>query len=254
MRLPQQFLALPTSLLLLILSSIPAHAGDDDQSPAQWPYNRPPHVKYYPGDPPYRRRDLESIQEHILAGHAPVAVRKMSSDDSEKFFPEYWGFREQVNQFPVLGSGSSSGGMRTNLRKEFEEEEAWLLANASVQLSFRPAYLVHTRHGKSLTGRDSAAALALLEKRECPTGTSTCSNAPNLCCATGEVCVSITDTGLGSIGCCPSGATCTGTITCAAGNTPCASNIGGGCCIQGYVCAGVGCEITLIFLDTFGSC
>lgn len=265
MRLQHQFLALPTSLLLLISSSIPANAEDRDQFPAQWPYNSPPHTKNYPEDAHHRRHDLESIQEHILAGHAPVSVRKMSEDESEKFFPEYWGFRDQIDQIPMLGGGPGNIGTEASLRKEFEEEESWLMANASVQVSFRPAFPVHAKQGNSLTerdakaigaglmkrGRSAAAALALLQKRDyvCPTGTSACSNAPNLCCATGEVCVTVTDTGLGSVGCCPIGATCAGAISCAAGNTACSSNMGGGCCISGYVCAGIGCKMVLPSLN-----
>lgn len=258
MRLPRKFLALPTSLLLLISNSITVHAGDDNQSPAQWPYNRPE-------DPSHQRRSLEAVQDRILAGHSPVAVRKMSEDESEMFFPEYWGFLEQIDQSPILSAELGDTGVGT-LRKEFEEEEAWLLANDSVQLSFRPAFAVHAKQGVYLSerdtkvinaglmksGRDAAHALALLEKRDfvCPTGTSACSNAPNLCCATGEACVSVTDTGLGSLGCCPSGAICVGNITCAVGNTPCASDIGGGCCIPGYVCAGLGCELLILSLSS----
>lgn len=258
MRLLQNILALPPSLLLLLVSNASlSRAANDDQSPEQWLYNRPSHIKYFPEDPPHRRRDLEEIQEHILAGHAPVAVKKMSVDENEKFFPEYWRFQDYGNQHAMFKR--PSGGAAVNaLRKEFEEEEASLLVNASAPLSFRPAFAVHKTQEMSLNKRDNlaiaalgarnaAAALAFLEKRDfqCPGGTSPCNNiaAPNLCCAMGEVCFTIPDTGLGTVGCCPSGANCSGNITCAAGNTPCGSDIGGGCCIPGYVCAGIGCEL-----------
>jgi progranulin len=261
MRLRQNFLALPTSLLLLLLSSpTAAHAENEDQSPAQWPNDRPMHIKYSPEDSSHRRQELEAIQSHISVGHAPVAVKKMSEDESEMFFPEYWRFREQVDQFAIFGDGPADGSPGWSLRKEFEEEDAMLLTNASTVLSMRPAFLVRAKQEISLSqrdiqafavrrvkgGRSAAAALALLEKRqfECPTGTSACSNAPSLCCATGEACVTVTDTGIGSIGCCPSGYTCSGTIQCVAGNNPCASDIGGGCCIPGDVCATVGCKFT----------
>src|SRR5271154_7173438 len=99
MRPPQKFLALPTSLLLLLISNpTPAHSENEDQSPAQWPNDRSAHAKYSLEDSPHRRRELEAIQSHISAGHAPVAVKKMSEDESEMFFPEYWGFREQVDE------------------------------------------------------------------------------------------------------------------------------------------------------------
>jgi progranulin len=263
MRLPQKFLALPTSLLLLLLSSpTSAHTENEHQSPAKWPNEAPANIKYSPKDSPHRRRELEAIQSHILAGHAPVAVKKMSEDESEKFFPEYWGFNEQVDQFPIFSNvlGDFDGGWSP--RKEFEEEEARMLANESAVLSMRPPFLVRTRQETSMSRRDiqavrrrkgdrsAAAVLALLEKRQfaCPAGTAACSNAPSLCCAPGEICVTVTDTGIGTIGCCPSGYTCSGTIQCVAGNTPCASDIGGGCCIPGDVCATVGCKTTLSIL------
>lgn len=266
----KNFLALPTSLLLLLLVPIasPSQAANDDRAPEQRLYNRPAHLKYFPEDPPHRRRDLEEIQGHILAGHVPIAVKKMSADESEKFFPEYWGFQDYGNQYAMFkGPGGSAAG--NALRKGFEEEEAILLVNASAPLSFRPAFAVHKTQETPLNKRDTsaiaalgarnaAAALALLEKRnfQCPGGTSPCNNiaTPNLCCATGEVCFTIPDTGLGTVGCCPNGASCSGNITCAAGNTPCGSEIGGGCCIPGYVCAGIGCELikvsqNLIYAD-----
>lgn len=263
MRLPQKFLALPTSLLLLLLSSpTPAHSENEDQSPAQWPNERLANVKYSPEDLPRRKRELEAIQSHILAGHVPVAVKKMSEDESEKFLPEYWGFREQVDQFANFGNGPVDGSSSWSLRKEFEEEEARMLVNASTVLSMRPPFLVRARKENILSrrdiqavrrangGRSIAAVLAILEMRQyaCPVGTSACSNAPSLCCATGETCVTVTDTGIGTIGCCPAGYSCSGTIHCVAGNTPCASDIGGGCCIPGDVCATVGCKIILSIL------
>jgi len=266
MRFPQKLLALPTSLLLLLLSDpIQSHAEIEDQSPAQWPNDPPAHVKYSPEDSPHRRRELEAIQSHISAGHVPVAVKKMSEDESEMFFPEYWGFREQIDQLAIFGSGPADTGTGWSLRKEFEEEEALMLTNTSAVLSIRPAFLVRAEQETSLSQHDiqafvvrhvkrdrnaAAAALAMLKKRqyECPTGTSACRNAPSLCCATGEACVTVIDTGIGSIGCCPSGYTCSGTIQCVAGNTPCGSDVGGGCCIPGDVCATVGCKITLFIL------
>jgi hypothetical protein len=257
-------LSLPTSLLLLLLSSgAPSQSTNEEELPAQWPHNLPPHVKYWPEDPPYRRRDLEAIQDHILRGHVPVAVKKMSGDESEKFYPEYWGYHEQGKQYTMSGENMGSSIAGRSLREEFAEEEAKLFINASAQLSFRPAFKVHSEQEISLIerglsgggagargGRSAAAALSVLEKRDfqCPAGTSACANiaAPNLCCATGETCFTIADTGLGSVGCCPSGANCAGSITCAPGNTPCASNIGGGCCIPGYNCAGIGCKCIIL--------
>ncbi len=271
MRLLQKFLSLPTSLLLLLLSSpTPAHTENDDKSPTQWPNEHAVNVKYSLEDLRHRRRELEAIQSHILVGHAPVAVKKMSEDESEMFFPEYWGFREQVDQFAIFGNVPADSGAGWSLRKEFEEEDARMSTNSSTALSMRPPFLVRAKQENALSRREiqafargrvkigtsAAAVLALLEKRQyaCPAGTAACSNAPSLCCAPGETCVTVTDTGIGTIGCCPAGYSCSGTIQCVGGNTPCASDIGGGCCIPGDVCATVGCEITLSILQLSQMC
>jgi len=177
----------------------------------------------------------------------------MSPDEGEKFYMDYWQFEGELDQ-------SRLSDTSTALRGRDEEEEARLLANASAAASFRPPFALHTKEGsdplsyedlrarKAIEGRNAAAVLAALEKRGfvCPTGTSDCSaiNYPNSCCATGETCFAIQDTGLGPVGCCPNGSNCGGTIIdCNAPNTACADNLGGGCCIPNYVCAGVGCVI-----------
>jgi hypothetical protein len=247
MRRNLNILALPASILaLLALHTTSVLSAEDDQSPKQWPYNLPPHVKYWPEDPPNRRRDLEAIEEHIRLGRSPVGIMKMSADEGEKFYMEYWQFEGEIGQSNILGESSIS------LRKGDEDEEARLLVNTSAILSFRPPFMLHTeestygdlRARRTLEARN---ALAILEKRQfaCPTGTADCSSIgeSNYCCATGETCFSIQDTGLGPVGCCPTGSTCGGTVTtCNSPNTPCADSLGGGCCIPNYVCAGIGCE------------
>jgi hypothetical protein len=143
--------------------------------------------------------------------------------------------------------------------KEDQHDEARLLVNASLPMTMRPAFALHTGKENSLAPpdpldnriralrvRSPAVALALLEKRgfQCPTGTSACTSIgyPNLCCGVNDGCFLVADTGLGPVGCCPQGASCAGTInTCEANNTPCPSDLGGGCCMPGYTCAGVGC-------------
>ncbi|KAF8863626.1 hypothetical protein BDZ45DRAFT_798207 [Acephala macrosclerotiorum] len=254
MRLDSSILALPASILALIaLHTTSALSAEEDQSPKQWPYNLPPHVKYWPEDPPNRRRDLEAVEEHLRMGRSPVGVMKMSTDEGEKFYMEYWQFEGEIGQTGILRAPSSS------LRRRDQGEEARLLANASAELLFRPPFMLHTEDSnawsyedlkarRALEARNAAEALAMLEKRgfTCPTGTADCSSIgyPNSCCATSETCFAITDTGLGPVGCCPTGTTCGGTITtCNAPNTACADNLGGGCCIPNYVCAGVGCVI-----------
>jgi len=176
----------------------------------------------------------------------------MSDDPGEKFYMHYWQYEEDLEQssIPEFQLGHP-------LRSRDEEEDAKLLANASAAVSYKPAFALHADDGSSyqdLKARGAVAALAALEKRQfaCPTGTSDCSSigAPYACCPTGEQCYNVTDTGYGSVGCCPDGATCGGSITsCGGSNTPCLANTGGnyqpgGCCIPNYVCAGLGCRST----------
>jgi hypothetical protein len=190
-------------------------------------------------------RDMEGVN----GGESrPLGVMKMSDDEGEKFYVEYWQFGGNKPQSPAMLNMASS----PSLRRRDEEERALLQANASI--SYRPAFALHTEHDFHISDLRARGkeVLALLQNRQfsCPTGTSSCSaiGYPNSCCATDESCFLITDTGLGPVGCCQSGATCGGTITtCDAPNTACPDNnggsyTGGGCCIPNYVCAGVGCK------------
>lgn len=183
----------------------------------------------------------------------PTAVRKMPPDAGEKFHHEYCAFAED-------------GALA-------ERAAPLLVTNASAPLPYRPPFAPHDErsqdpsqiprsrgdvdgraYGWRLLRRAAAGALARLEGRQwaCPGDTSSCAGIgyPNSCCQSGETCVEIEDTGLGPVGCCPSGSTCGGSISgCASGNTACSSEIGGGCCIPGFVCEGVGC--TLLTLTLF---
>ena len=192
----------------------------------------------------------------------PTAVRKMSPDAGEKFHHEYCAFEEEAQGAAWSTATAAEARAAIAARQPFVERDAPLLAaNASSQLLYRPPFAPHADWlsqgngrgdadsgllGWLLLKRAAAGALARLEGRQwsCPGGTSSCVDIgfPNSCCHTGETCVKITDTGLGPVGCCPSGSTCGGTISnCASGNTACSSELGGGCCIPGFVCRGVGC-------------
>lgn len=256
MRLTAHILCLPASLLIVIAShSRIAGAVDDDQSLLDWPFYLPPHVKYWPEDPPHRRRDLEAISEHLRLGRSPVGVKKMSDDEGEKFFPEYWQFEGELEQSNMAHSSL--------LRPRDEEEDTTQLLNGSMAVSYRPPFALHALESKDprvgeMGVWNAAAALAVLQKRafQCPTGTSDCSaiGYPNSCCTTGETCYAIEDTGQGSVGCCPSGSSCGSSIsTCASGYTECGSELGGGCCIPGYECSGVGCRFIYAPLKTYFS-
>ncbi|KAF7874174.1 hypothetical protein EAF04_002846 [Stromatinia cepivora] len=250
MRLSSTCLGLPTSILLLLITQTNSvQAIHDNRFLTQWPRHLTAHFKHWIYGSASWRRDDEFERDDTLTAKSPIGTLKMSEDEGEKFFLEYWQFEGEDTQ-------SNLDGKNNFLRKRDFKEEARLFANSSIPVSFRAPFALHTEdHSGSLDyedirvrRKDSAAILAILEKRDfkCPTGTSNCSSIgyPNSCCATDETCFKITDTGLGPVGCCPSGGNCGGTITnCASPNTPCADDVGGGCCIPNYVCASIGCVI-----------
>ncbi|KAG2163672.1 hypothetical protein JADG_003411 [Aureobasidium aubasidani] len=71
--------ALPATLFFVIFTPV---NGQD------WPYNLPAGAKYYPEHEHHIRRDLE-IQQRLNVA-SPSGIRKMSEDEGEKFFLDYW--------------------------------------------------------------------------------------------------------------------------------------------------------------------
>ncbi|KAK4153919.1 hypothetical protein C8A00DRAFT_43234 [Chaetomidium leptoderma] len=190
----------------------------------------------------------------------PTAIRKMPPDQGAMFHHEYCAFAEHAAFAPASHNHKPHAAIAAiAARSAHESDDArrtW--ANASAELPMRPPFALlsgpegeENRDGTPPPApawdlvRRAASALAFLERRQwaCPSGTNSCSSIgfPNSCCGEGETCMEVPDTGLGPVGCCPSGATCGGGISgCADGNTACGSEIGGGCCIPGFVCQGVG--------------
>jgi hypothetical protein len=196
------------------------------------------------------REEAQADSQHIL----PTAVRKMPADQGAKFHHEYCAFGDHSAFAPASHKPHAAIAARSALE---EDDARRIWANASAELPLRPPFALLSGPETEVQDdstfpawdlfRRAASALAFLEKRHwaCPSGTTSCSSIgfPNSCCGTGETCMEVPDTGLGPVGCCPSGATCGGGIsTCADGSTACGSNIGGGCCIPGFVCQGVGCK------------
>ncbi|KAG9236222.1 hypothetical protein BJ875DRAFT_237371 [Amylocarpus encephaloides] len=236
---PSSILDLPSSMLFLIASlSTCAEPLEATRAPGRWQSDLEVRANDQPGSSIHRRRAAE---EHLRMGRSPIGVMKMSGDEGEKFYMEYWQFQGNIGQ-----SSSPASPVRPR-----DDEEVILLANGSMAIPFRAPLALHLGHEledyQDLRARE-AAVLAILEKREftCPTGYLACAGIgfPNSCCAANENCFSIQDTGLGPVGCCPKGVNCGGTISqCNSPNTPCAQDLGGGCCIPKYVCQGVGCVL-----------
>lgn len=200
----------------------------------------PAHLKYFPQEDidAHEIRKREAVLDRIRYGGEPVAVKAMRPDGSEMFWPSYWGFDTAAASLQL-----------SNLRLEYTDDESQQEGNSSAVLKYRPPFKVHAEALSPHDGRRAARrALAMLQKRDfdCPGGTSACTSIgqPNYCCGVGEACSSITDTGLGPVGCCPAGVSCAGDITqcnTAAGQSPCPQNLGGACCVEGFKCYDVGC-------------
>ncbi|KAI1389570.1 uncharacterized protein F4822DRAFT_205223 [Hypoxylon trugodes] len=198
----------------------------------------------------------------VRAQH-PTAIRKMSLDEGEKIFPEFYAFGPQP------------------LHHRASDDDMLLSSNSSAAIPFQPPYPLHydyrdtelrsaniragTNKGETdkkqedtglLLYRRAREVLSKLQGRQfaCPAGTHSCTNIdqPNYCCTDGTSCFVVTNApDAGNVGCCPNGQNCGVTVgTCADGSTACPANVGGGCCIPGFVCASVGCVASSISIIT----
>lgn len=264
MYLASLLFSLPSSILLVLLTPAAATNTSLDSSlhtvqDSQWPYNLAPHLKYWPDDPPHQRRDLDFIQKRMANGELPDVVKKMSPDEGEMFFHDYWSFNTEGVQASL---GRRLDGFGTEkMGRDYKDDDNALLHNTSAALRFRPALKLHlqesivnsnlelNRRGQRFS--DSTFSIGDMFKRAaCPAGTNVCAT-NGYCCPTSDTCITITDTGLGPVGCCPTGSTCAGEITtCAAGETACPQSLGGACCIAGFQCAGVGCVQSVVMTIT----
>ena len=238
MRICTHILALPAAIIAL-LASLPPSTSEP------WSYNLPAHERYYPEHEQHMRRHLE-VQER-LSVEAPVGMRKMSSDQGEKFFLDYWEFGHDERPDDIVDKPGSDGASPPMLSSS---------KNISSLCALRSPVMPHSDKGSSsylprIFGR------SLYERDfQCPVGTSNCAaiGQPDACCTTGETCISVQDTGNGPVGCCPIGETCGGEVTAcdtAAGYTSCPGSANGGCCIPGYSCQGVGCTKSTLVSSAF---
>ncbi|KAF2740629.1 hypothetical protein EJ04DRAFT_507655 [Polyplosphaeria fusca] len=211
----QNLLALPPTILLL-LSAVPA------ASKPSWPHNLPRHVKYFPEDEVHVKRSLEILDK--LKREKPIGVKKMSTDEGEMFFLDNWIFASDVKK------RDTDMGMHGE-----KPSNVTLQAMSPLRPIFEESFFGRLLPRAALSGRDF----------KCPEGTNNCSsiNAPDNCCGAGYTCINIEDTGDGSVGCCPEGEYCAGTISCDTENgyTECPDSTNKGCCLPGFTCQGVGC-------------
>ncbi|KAJ5420240.1 hypothetical protein N7465_002759 [Penicillium sp. CMV-2018d] len=145
-----------------------------------------------------------AITSKLAAGPA-LGVKKMSEDEGEKFFLDYWSF----------GDDSSSGNIS---ERYLSDEDGFSPARFVAQsYPFGPAYSLGSDGDSQFLHRENNdSANNLFEKRDfkCPTGTTACVSIgrSDRCCGSGETCEIVADTGHGNVGCCPSWKTCSGMI------------------------------------------
>ena len=169
----------------------------------------------------------------------PAKVRKMTPDEGEMFFPEYWETSQPSYLEPVEGQ-----------RIQLAEDIDW--SNSSIAQIQAPFALHQIKdmasHSYFSSFLRSPRSLFAASKRDfhCPGGTSACSSIqrPNSCCPTEQTCQLITDNGNGDVGCCTDGTSCSQQVaSCQDTYVSCPGSQGGGCCLPGYSCSGVGCEV-----------
>ncbi|KAH9876299.1 hypothetical protein J1614_004178 [Plenodomus biglobosus] len=212
MHIPQ-LLSLPPAIIALLLATA-------SSAEPQWPHNVPKHLKYFPEDERDARRSLDIHKK--LQHEKPIGVKKMSLDEGEMFMLDSWIFASDVeDQAPGQSDNADPGNgtlqMRSPLRPLAEDD---FLARLHI--------------------RD------VLLKRQfaCPEGTRDCSSigAPDVCCGTTSTCINVeSNTDVGSIGCCPQGQSCAGSVSCdtSQGYSSCPGSPNGGCCLPGFRCLGI---------------
>ncbi|KAK1246766.1 hypothetical protein MKX08_000568 [Trichoderma sp. CBMAI-0020] len=174
-----------------------------------------------------------------VAANQPLAtaIKKQLPDANEKLFPDHLAFEP----LPALDPFETT--VATNLWLDDQEEHDTSSSNLTKR--YHPAFAYHFQESEDDLLKRAADVLAILQNRAaCPSGTESCSGlgSPDKCCADGSYCTNVSDSDAEQIACCPNGATCGGGVgACPSNAVSCPSALGGGCCIPGYVCVGVGC-------------
>lgn len=187
-----------------------------------------------------------------------VGVKKMSNDEGEKFFWDYWHFSDGIStgegesELDELSSRNISSVPATNTNTDTN--------NGGKDISIRsfPLQPAVSLSGPKSKNRHGLNGFPPLFQRdfECPSDTHACTsiNRPNRCCGAGDTCQLVQDSGDGDVGCCPQGVECSNEIgSCPGGYAACSGELGGGCCIPGYECVVGGCKF-LFFSSILCTC
>ncbi|KAL6878803.1 hypothetical protein J3F83DRAFT_768139 [Trichoderma novae-zelandiae] len=175
---------------------------------------------------------LALVSEVAAEQPLATAVKKQLPNPNEKLFPEHLAFEPLPRVTPYETA---------NLWLENDDDDS---SNNSTK-RYRPAFSNHFHDSDDNLLRRAANVLGILQNRAaCPSGMESCSNigAANKCCPDGTYCTDVSETDAGQVACCADGATCGGGIgNCPSDAVSCPADLGGGCCIPGYVCLGIGC-------------
>ncbi|KAH8695701.1 hypothetical protein GQ44DRAFT_146874 [Phaeosphaeriaceae sp. PMI808] len=214
-------LSLPPAILLLLCA--PTASAE-----SQWPHNIPRHLKYFPEEEVHARRGLD-IQQRMKQ-EKPIGVKKMSTDEGEMFLLDNWIFASDLDK------RSDDDEYSYEYEHEHEHRNETCQAQSPLRLLAKDDFFSRFRPRLALSKRQFA----------CPAGTSGCSSigAPNVCCGAGSTCINVSNSpGVGSVGCCPRGQTCAGSVSCDTRNgfSSCPDAPNGGCCLPGFRCDGIGC-------------
>lgn len=174
---------------------------------------------------------LALVSQVAAEARPPTAIKKLSPDAGEKLFPEHISF----DPLPLSPFDSIID----------EQDDDFTRHNLTARFYLRP-FELHRDDTEDNMLRRAAEVLALLYQRaSCPVGMNSCEDQgfPAKCCQAGTYCTDVPDTDVGKVACCPTGTTCDGEVgSCPSDAATCPADLGGGCCIAGYVCQGVGCK------------
>lgn len=184
---------------------------------------------------------LLMLVAHVSAEQRqPTAIRKLAPNSGEKILAKHLAFAPIL---PLL----SPDGIATAPELLFEPQHDGTSESSGGTERFYPAFVRHHNQTERSVIRRAAEALALLSRRgACPAGMNSCDSigAPNKCCREGLTCTNVQNSASGNIACCPKGSSCGGGVAkCPSDAVTCDSTLGGGCCLAGYVCQGVGCKL-----------
>lgn len=169
---------------------------------------------------------------------SPTAIKKLAPGSNDKLLREHLAFAP----LQIISPRDAAAAAISFLDNQDDE----LLKLNGTERFYRPAFAPHSEESRDNMLRRAAEALALLQRSSsCPKGMNICSdiNPEVKCCQEGTYCVEVGDSVAGGVACCPDGASCGGGVgSCPSEAASCPESLGGGCCIPGYVCQGLGCK------------